>query len=55
MLLPPGGFFVFGVLVAVSNKLATIKGKEPINCTGCGDCPMKGNCTKESEVAADVQ
>ena len=24
MLLPPGGFFVFGVLVAVSNKLATI-------------------------------
>ena len=55
MLLPPGGFFVFGVLVAVSNKLATIKGKEPINCTGCGDCPMKGSCTKESEVAADVQ
>ena len=55
MLLPPGGFFVFGVLVAVSNKLATIKGKEPVNCTGCGDCPMKGSCTKESEVAADVQ
>ncbi|MEE1198523.1 MAG: electron transport complex subunit E [Acutalibacteraceae bacterium] len=55
MLLPPGGFFVFGVLVAVSNKLATIKGKEPINCTGCDDCPMKGSCTKESEVAADVQ
>ncbi len=55
MLLPPGGFFVFGVLVAVSNKLATIKGKDPINCTGCGDCPMKDTCTKESEVAADVQ
>lgn len=55
MLLPPGGFFVFGVLVAVSNKLATIKGKEPVNCTGCGDCPMKDSCTKESEVAADVQ
>ena len=55
MLLPPGGFFVFGVLVAVSNKLATLKGKEPVNCTGCGGCPMKDTCTKESEVAADVQ
>lgn len=55
MLLPPGGFFVFGILVAVSNKLATIKGKKAVDCNTCGECPMKGTCTRESEVAEDVQ
>lgn len=44
MLLPPGGFFVFGILVAVSNKLATIAGKEKVEHTGCGACPIKDAC-----------
>ena len=44
LILPPGGFFVFGVLVALSNKLAVKKGKEPKKELGCGagciDCPF---------------
>ena len=58
MILPPGGFFVFGILVAVSNALANKKGKpvvESIGCSGCsenGSCPFAGNfdkCEKPSE------
>ncbi len=53
MLLPPGGFFVFGVLVAVSNKLATRKGKKKAELDGCSGCPMKDQC-KTQEVECDV-
>ena len=49
MLLPPGGFFVFGILVAVSNKLATLSGKKAVEHTGCGGCPMKDTCTTGGE------
>ncbi len=44
-ILPPGGFFVFGMLMAVVNKLAEKKGKPKaeLNCSGC---PMKDNCQK---------
>ena len=45
MLLPPGGFFVFGILVALSNKLATRAGKKPVENIGCDACPMKDGCT----------
>lgn len=39
MLLPPGGFFIFGVLIALANKLSVKKGKQPVNKLGCaGDC-----------------
>lgn len=53
MLLPPGGFFVFGVLVALSNKLAEKLGKEKACNLGCGGCPMKDSCgeVKKEEVA----
>ncbi len=52
MLLPPGGFFVFGILVAVSNKLAQKAGKEIKTEIGCAACPMKDSCNKpETEVA----
>ena len=33
--LSPGGFFVFGLLVALANKLADGKPSEPASCTGC--------------------
>ena len=50
MLLPPGGFFVFGVLVALANKVAVRLGKKPVKklgCDGChGDC---ANCGGEKE------
>ena len=55
MLLPPGGFFVFGILVAVSNKLAEFSGKPKVEHTGCGGCPLNGTCgnTETEEVAAN--
>lgn len=42
-LLPPGGFFVFGMLIALANKLNG--GKTSKHAGGCSTCPMKGNCT----------
>ncbi len=43
-LLPPGGFFVFGILVAVSNAAARRSGKKPVEHLGCGSCPSKNIC-----------
>lgn len=48
LILPPGGFFVFGVLVALANKIAVKKGKEPAT-LGCGGCPMHDTCSKAAE------
>ena len=43
LILAPGGFFVFGVLMACANKLAEKKGKAPatLNCAGC---PASASC-----------
>jgi Na+-translocating ferredoxin:NAD+ oxidoreductase subunit E len=48
-LLPPGGFFVFGILIAIANKLSG-EGKkvEDIGCsgfTGCAGCALSSNCS----------
>ena len=42
-LLPPGGFFVFGMLIALANKLNG--GKTAKHAGGCATCPMKGSCS----------
>ena len=47
-ILPPGGFFVFGLLVALANKLAAKKGKEPAK-LGCAGCPAAASCSKATE------
>lgn len=59
-LLPPGGFFVFGMLIAASNALAKKKGKAVVESLSCDNCPSRGVCGKvscdqpaESEVAAN--
>lgn len=58
-LLPPGGFFVFGMLIAASNALAKKKGKPVVESFGCENCPSRDACQKascektESEVTAD--
>lgn len=47
----PGGFFVFGCLIALVNKLSkgrAIKKKE----FGCNGCPMAGNCGQLGEKEA---
>ena len=46
-ILAPGGFFVFGMLMAVANKLAVKKGKEPakLGCAAsCGQATKEGGC-----------
>ena len=48
-LLPPGGFFVFGILIAIANRLSG-EGKAPeeIGCggfTGCAGCALSANCS----------
>ena len=47
-LLPPGGFFVFGMLVAASNAIAKKNGKKPVEHLGCANCPSRGVCGKIS-------
>lgn len=44
-ILPPGGFFVFGMLMAVANRLAEKKGKPKAELHGCESCPMAASCS----------
>ncbi|MGN0448020.1 MAG: electron transport complex subunit RsxE [Acutalibacteraceae bacterium] len=43
-ILPPGGFFVFGILMATVNRIAEKKGKPRAELRGCEACPMAQNC-----------
>ena len=54
-LLPPGGFFVFGMLVALSNAIAKKNGKKTVDRIGCENCPSRSVCDRancESEEVA---
>ncbi|MBQ8533393.1 MAG: electron transport complex subunit E [Clostridia bacterium] len=44
--LPAGGFFVYGLLIALTNLLAEKAGKKPITSLGCKGCPSKAFCKK---------
>ncbi len=48
-ILPAGGFFVFGMLIALANKLAENKGLESATLNGCKGCPHASFCSKFSE------
>lgn len=48
--LAPGGFFVFGILMACANKLAERKGK-PKATLGCAGCPLAETCTVAEKAA----
>ncbi|HCB91998.1 MAG TPA: electron transport complex subunit RsxE [Ruminococcaceae bacterium] len=50
-LLPPGGFFVFGMLVAAANKLAGRKGGAPAELSCCQICPHGAACAGPKESA----
>ncbi len=52
-LLPPGGFFVFGILVSLSNALAKKKGKKIVEHIGCENCPSRSFCEKANEGACE--
>lgn len=45
-ILPAGGFFVFGIIMACANKLAEKKGLEPAVFTGCKGCPNAAFCDR---------
>lgn len=47
--LAPGGFFVFGMMIALSNKIAERGGREKAELNGCGSCPMASSCALISE------
>lgn len=49
-ILPPGGFFIFGVLIALANKLAVKSGKKPVTHTGCKGCPNASSCSASTEM-----
>ena len=49
LILPAGGFFVFGMLMALANKLAERKGLESATLNGCKGCPHASFCAKFSE------
>lgn len=53
-LLPPGGFFVFGVLVAVSNAISKRQGKPVVEHLGCANCPSRAACQNASLDAASL-
>ena len=48
-ILPPGGFFVFGMLMACVNKLAESRGKPRAQLRGCEACPMAATCKLHNE------
>ncbi len=48
-ILPPGGFFMFGMIMACVNALAEKKGKPKAELNGCKGCPMNGCCSRSCE------
>lgn len=48
--LAPGGFFVFGMLMACANRIAEHKGK-PKATLGCAGCPMHDKCSVQDKEA----
>ena len=48
-ILPAGGFFVFGMLIALANRIKSRKSRAPEE--PCARCPMKDSC--KTEVGSD--
>ena len=53
--LPAGGFFVFGVLMACVNKLAEGKGLKKAADMGCEGCPHAAACGKRKGEECDAE
>ena len=55
-ILPAGGFFVFGMLMALANKLAERNGLKSATLNGCSGCPHAAFCkqfTEDGECTAE--
>lgn len=53
-ILPAGGFFVFGILIALANKLSAKKGLPKAELHGCEHCPMASSCSKAAEEKEEI-
>lgn len=49
--LPAGGFFVLGCVIALVNKIAN---RKPPEVTGCAACPNRDSCISVEKTAADT-
>ena len=54
-ILAPGGFFVFGILIALTNKLADKKGKPKAEIKECAACPMAASCSMKCDKAEEEE
>ncbi len=50
-IMPAGGFFTLGVIIAMVNKIANRKPPLEIECGSCDNCPMSGKCEKKEAEA----
>ena len=50
----PGGYLVYGILIAVMNKLTEKKGGVKKKSFGCEGCPSAGTCAKNGACASNV-
>ena len=50
----PGGYLVYGILIAVMNKLTEKKGGVKKKSFGCEGCPSAGPCAKNGACASNV-
>lgn len=51
-IMPAGGFFTLGMIIAAVNKLANRKPPQEIECGSCENCPMSGKCEKKEGESA---
>ncbi len=54
-ILAPGGFFTFGILMAVANRIAESKGKKKAELNGCESCPMAASCALKGSCEASEE
>ena len=50
----PGGYLVYGILIAVMNKLTEKKGGVKKKSFGCEGCPSAGTCAKNGACASSI-
>lgn len=48
-IMPAGGFFTLGIIIAVVNKISHKKPPQEIECGNCDNCQMSRKCGKEGE------
>lgn len=53
-ILPAGGFFMFGILIALANKLGGKKKPNKAILNSCDSCPMAANCSRKITDKEDV-